>query len=285
MWGERILLLGLAWIILSAAPENMAAGNASTDVEAGAKADSAKVAPPPEVASTTQVERCPDLKATNGPEICAAWRAAQASQEAVEVSRNALLWNIAAFAAVLATLIATAWASWAATRAARAADRSVKLAEDTAKRQLRAYVLPSKFKIAGLLAGQRPRITYLLRNVGQTPAHEVRLGAIVVWGASDASPHFMKIRFPKAAESPSKTVLGAGEEADARMVFASTITGELADALRSGASTMVMGGAISYRDIFKRRRLVTFKVYLDSMHIEEDGNAHFTVCSRGNSAN
>jgi hypothetical protein len=82
---------------------------------------------------------------------------------------------VAAFTALLffATL-----ALWLSTR------NLVRGADKTAERQLRAYLSIEPVSLRDFVAGRRPMVVFIVKNIGQTPAHRVR-----IIGDMDIFPH------------------------------------------------------------------------------------------------
>jgi hypothetical protein len=89
---------------------------------------------------------------------------------------------IAAFTVVLG--IATGILGIATWKLWRATDALVTGADKTAERQLRAYVSIEPVGLQDFVADRRPRVTFIVKNIGQTPAHRVR-----IVGDMDIFPH------------------------------------------------------------------------------------------------
>ena len=160
------------------------------------------------------------------------------------------------------------------------------IAGATAKRQLRAYVMASNFRISGVEDGRTPRVHYVIKNSGQTPAYEVRHYAQIFWSENNESVHETKIRLGKAdPDRISISVIGAGETAETDWLFSTPLT--IADivAIHTGAAIMGIAGVMSYRDVFGRRHLATFKKMLTPHYLEENGCGRFMACRKGNHAN
>jgi hypothetical protein len=103
-------------------------------------------------------ERCENINTDNGPDICAQWVAANAARDGAKVSRETLYWNIAAFFAILFTLIATAWAAFAASAAAKAANLSLDLFQAAESGQLIPKIRQTDYTT----------VTVTLHNTGRT---------------------------------------------------------------------------------------------------------------------
>lgn len=229
--------------------------------------------------------RCEDPGAHNGSQLCAQWAAANAARESAAISLQSLRWSIGGFIALLLTLVASGWAAWAATKAARAAERSIELADASAKRQLRSYLVAKNFQLKNVEAGQAPVLTYEVKNVGQTPAYNVRVLAERFETAEGECVSKVKRRFSPVKGPISETVLGSGDASRCGFVFDAPLNSDQVAGIRAGTRCVGVFGVISYRDIFKRRHLVTFKLFLHQDHLEDDGTATLSACADGNRAN
>lgn len=205
--------------------------------------------------------------------------------EAREANRIAADENIRAAGRAEATAHETAAALAAQKQSADAAAAQVRLSEETARRQLRAYIIVKTFRIAGLVAGKKPDVTFFMRNVGQTPAYDVRCYSQIFYADSLEQVHHGKLRFEKSIGPISSTVIGAGEQAETGFWLVNALDEEAIDKIQSGERYVGVFGALSYRDIFKRRRLLTFRVCLSHLALQEDGTGQLGTCARGNKAN
>jgi hypothetical protein len=145
-------------------------------------------------------------------------------------------------AAFTALLFCATWLLWRATK------KLVQGAEDTSKRQLRAYVIAKAGDIQEIDNGFL--LTATLKNTGQTPAMNVRVGGEsfpAEYPLTTERPH------PKPGTDHGLT-LGAGEE----FHCAYRITGEaaeIADALKqvqAGSFGFWIQGHVIYDDCFGR---------------------------------
>ena len=66
-------------------------------------------------------------------------------------------------------------------RAAAAAEQSLRHAEGTAEKQLRAYVLATEGRVAGLNGNGPVKVQVSIKNSGQTPASKMRVEMDVSW--------------------------------------------------------------------------------------------------------
>jgi hypothetical protein len=165
---------------------------------------------------------------------------------------------------------------WRATRGL------VEGAEDTAERQLRAYV-HARFteKTTHVVAGQKITCEMIIENSGQTPAYDVHSNTNIC--AAD---------FPFSGLPPLTYVPGAGSRnvIHPRQTFTTTAESDsvlsaedLRSAMEGTTKRLYLYGEVRYRDIFGEARYTRFRL------MSPPGLAHpratFGFCHEGNEAN
>lgn len=177
------------------------------------------------------------------------------------------------------TIFFTAWASIAAARAAKAADRAVEVTEDTARRQLRAYVMPSKTTL--LFREDRClEVVLHIENAGQTPASD-----LIVLTRLLVTPTHETVDFSALAKEKtpfSRTSIGP------RVV--TTINNStpvpLADAyvlqIEKGGVIVYCWGTIHYKDVFGDPQTTKFRYQFSGKKLQPK-NA-MIYCDQGNEA-
>ncbi len=146
--------------------------------------------------------------------------------------------------------------------------------------QLRAYLSVQDLQVNNFSVGDKPRFEFLIRNNGNTPAYDVQYIAQVY--LSD-DPKAYKVRFP-SIEWQSKLIV-APSYANSGFVGGDTVMTKAAyEAVMSGKLVPVLAGYIVYRDIFKKRRYVTFRATFERTHFE-DGHGFLTLANKHNRAN
>jgi hypothetical protein len=154
---------------------------------------------------------------------------------------------LAAFTTILG--IATAILAYATRRLVDGAD-------DTAQRQLRAYVFPQNSEIRKFGSDQSPEGWVEIRNTGNTPAYKLqRRGGIML------TP-FPAQRFPEHdwTTPSSKSDLGPGGEVYlGPITFPNAFTREQIARVVSGESAIYLWGEIRYIDAFKQPRTTKFR--------------------------
>ena len=135
----------------------------------------------------------------------------------------------------------------------RATKKLVEGAEDTAKRQLRAYVLPEKAWLTNL-GDLRPTFHFQAKNYGQTPAHEVTVW--VGWRYFDIGDVQIPIQRPEIPNL-SKYLLGPqGFTFHTDQVY---LEDERKRKIREGKAIFFILGDIQYKDIFGTDRITKFR--------------------------
>lgn len=214
-----------------------------------------------------------------------------AAQEAVA---GAAFWvGVIAFLQLIATVLGllyirgTLKASLLAVEDTSEATEAMKLqneiAEDTAQRQLRAYVIAKDQAVTNMKAGQEPVFICKLDNSGQTPAYEVRCIASAFFTVEEPDTYRVMFR-DKPKGKHSKDTIGGGDFKVLPISSQEPLSEFDLSMIYSGRVTAIFAGIISYRDAFKRRRLSTFKYYLPLKPSGSDV-VDMISCGTGNYAN
>jgi len=209
-------------------------------------------------------------------DLCAQWKAADSANDAAYYAKLQIWAAAFGMLGLLVTIYLTL-------KAVRTAQQSVAVAQDTARRQLRAYIIASAFRVENLKVGAVPRVTFRIRNAGQTPAYEVRAVFQLFFSAAGAS-HETKVRFSYLPEM-SKGVLGAGGIIRFEVSFGERLDEARFKGICEGTEEVGIFGVFSYRDAFKRRRLGTFKRFLHHRLWNGKPSGRLAICTKGNSAN
>jgi hypothetical protein len=154
----------------------------------------------------------------------------------------------------------------------------VKDAEDTAERQLRAYVLPEKALLLNI-NDATPRYIFHAKNYGQTPAHELTVW--VAWRYFDIG----KIDIPVARPANlqlSKYLLGPqGFTTTSDTVY---LDDDRKTKIRNGQAMFFLFGDARYKDVFGRDRISTFR-FAWGGGFSVDTTGPLDVHDEGNDAN
>jgi len=139
-----------------------------------------------------------------------------------------------------------------------AAEAAVSVAQDTARRQLRAYVC-----VAGLIRTKDPgepdgpgfAIWIDVKNVGQTPAYD-----LFHWAKIDVREFPLNGGFDiYCVESPSRCIISSGDKNIAFTAFKRDLTPLEEQAILANGKAIYVYGEIDYRDIFGKRYINQFR--------------------------
>jgi hypothetical protein len=152
----------------------------------------------------------------------------------------------------------------------------VRGADETAKRQLRAYVFTRSPSVTGLRSRDGIKATCKLENFGQTPAYGVTCastlsvmkyppGTVIVVGGMGPV---------------SQLDLGPRGVCTIRASHRALSDDEIAE-IRSGKKALYLNGAIAYTDCFKRSQSTEFMLMKNGDDLDSDS---MDVCPVGNKA-
>lgn len=158
-----------------------------------------------------------------------------------------------------------------------AGEKQLTHSQDTAKRQLRAYVGLRSPKIEGTAIGEHPKVTLLFQNAGQTPAHEVT----VQYGIG--VDHFPQPQLERRLdEAKSVAVLLPGAFMKPSLISSGPTLRQIEiDAVNAGSAAIYCFGVVKYRDIFGDPHQTDFSLmiggdlggYPDNLKVTKTGNA------------
>jgi len=220
------------------------------------EASQPNTAPPEEPPTSTQAPMS-DTVAANTPE-----------KTEKKTSPDWLVWFTGALVLVgacqlIAMLVQAKWMRrtvGVAQDSADAANATVKTMQDTAERELRAYVLAT--------TGQRHRdatrkdassVKIVIKNFGATPAYE-----LTNWMGVDIFrwPLPTDLGTPENTDrNRSMSILGPGDTSELGGPLNTLLTAEQEAQIRRGEYAMVLWGEIKYRDAFNIRRVTRFRYF------------------------
>ena len=151
-------------------------------------------------------------------------------------------------ALVLATLIVTVLAN-------KAAFKMIRVTEDTARRQLRAYVVIDKVEIRSFEVGKPLDIHISMKNCGQTPASDYR-----GWYTIDITPYILSGEYDGISyETWSRYPLGPGMPASAYPESPIIVTQHFFDMITKGTEILRVWGRDEYTDIFGKSHFLEYR--------------------------
>jgi hypothetical protein len=169
----------------------------------------------------------------------------------------------------------------AAKESAEVAQTTVKTMEDTAERQLRAYIHVGGGKDKGpiLDAPDGPEVWLLLKNTGQTPAYKVEH-----WIKAGILPYPLNsdLTGPDESAKMTKIVLPPGVEMNLFWKTGTPLERAQIDAIRDGTECrLYVWGEVHYLDAFDKPRFTKFRF----MHGGPTRGVDIEACEEGNDAN
>lgn len=190
---------------------------------------------------------CYNAKDKDAADLCAQWRSAIAGEKAAHEARRATTWSIVATLLNALGLVAVGAALYLTIQSNR-------IARDTARRQLRAYV---SVKVMGLevTADSQGNLGLVFRTVarngGETPAYDCNhYGTISAIPRNEAA---LRLSAPMPIDDPSSaggSVIHAGEEFTSVMRNNAVLDSLAITALKAGEANLFAFGVTSYTDTF-----------------------------------
>lgn len=217
-------------------------------------ASEAKSVPPPSL-SAPQLSQ-PELQTAD---LIAQQRMAQAAEDLLFYT-NLGNWLLAF------TLCASAIAALAGAAAALSARDSVRTAKQTAERQLRAYVGPSKNQIVRLTVGTYPRVKLTFKNYGQTPATNFTYGFKWKFAKDDS---FQERGLPTASHPGSFTLNPGSTFATIETAPFVLTDKQLAD-IKTYRQRLYVWGQVEFDDIFKQRHSLRSFVFVSGKYLIDE---------------
>lgn len=163
------------------------------------------------------------------------------------------------------------------TEAVEVARRANEIAQETAQRQLRAYVEIGNMRVKNFRVGEAPLLSFESRNFGQTPAYRFTLFSN--WRlVGDADKE--RILRAECRLDGSRADLASGATVT-QFTELPMLEQAAYDAILNGKRKFVVFGVASYRDIFGTRRRVLFKHVLIPERLD-GGSVSFELCRRNN---
>ena len=218
-------------------------------------------------------------------DLCAQWHAANAAQDGAFWTKWGVLIGIVGSSLLLWQIILTRQAvkdTSGATVAMREANR---IALDTSKRELRAYITTEDHEVINFQIGAKAGHQCKVYNRGHTPAYNVRIWSrpiAVITAGTDL--HRAKV-FRAETVTQSSATLGPGQWVGHTNALNSPLVEDSYVGICVGGVAIVWAGVVTYRDAFGRLRRTTFKYFVTGSGETLPGFFDMTACSRGNIAN
>jgi hypothetical protein len=137
----------------------------------------------------------------------------------------------------------------------------VKGAEETAQKQLRAYVYVSSIDIIKVDSDTGPETTIVIKNSGQTPAYKATHANVFYWTQFPLKKPVPPIPFDVAGDGGSVFELGPGDSS-VKPKRRSPLSAAAIAGLKDGTFILYLYGEIRYTDAFNQPRWTRYKAML-----------------------
>lgn len=182
---------------------------------------------------------------------------------------------------ILIGTIALLWTLYLTRSATKAAQDAVGVTRKMGEAQTRAYLSVSPVSVSSFKAGEKMRIIYNIKNLGNSPAfgiyfhHAVRVVPVhEVSSFKFREPY--KMDFEDFNISPKQKLMTDAEFNILKANF---------DQIKSETSVLLVCGHVRYKDVFRRTRRLTFCYKLAPQEIDVDGRGFLQAHSKHNRAN
>jgi hypothetical protein len=217
---------------------------------------------------------CSNPNSHDEADLCIQREIAAYTNRSIDLGWAQFLFSALGFIALLITIYLTY-------RATNAAERAVAVAEDTAKRELRAYVHVCEAKITNANSDEwGPTISVGIQNFGQTPAYAVVHKFNYLFQMA-GTPNFEKAILAKH---------NSGDIGHGQILFQSTLIpfakwNRHKPMIIAGNNKFFVFGEITYFDAFEKTITRTTK-YRFEIVVDDEGisDGNLAVCHDGNSA-
>lgn len=183
-------------------------------------------------------------------DLCAQMRLAKAAEDIAALADRQTMLSYLELTALLLTLFALSVAAIVAVRALR-------MARDTARRELRAYVFPIYAHIRDVRAS-RPTFVIDVKNFGQTPAYGLRMNTALHSGSHPLNTKLV----PEVQSSIATAQLAPQAALFDEIALNHSLSANEISALAEGSAAIYLFGEIEYFDIYKKKRWTTFRMRL-----------------------
>ena len=169
---------------------------------------------------------------------------------------TALLWR-----ATRKALADSGAAAQAAHRSAMAAEAGLDHARETARRQLRAYVIVTDVKLNKIDPDGRLTATARLENTGQTPALDVTQHQQII-GVASSTDLTHEFEYRGVPNPSSQAPLASGKHRLAKV--SAEGASNILERVSRGEVIMIFRGWVRYKDVFGQDCETKYRFYLDA---------------------
>lgn len=157
--------------------------------------------------------------------------------------------------------------------------RTVGHMEESAEKQLRAYVMISDGTVTDLRVGNEPKARIIIKNSGQTPAYDLQQ-----WSVMGSGPYPLNGSLPDRDHHVPLPALPLAPNGSLEIIrsLGKLITQHVYDGVVAGEAAIYIVGRISYRDAYGIDRVTNFRLLCSGPDGINDGRT--SVTQEGNDA-
>jgi hypothetical protein len=204
-------------------------------------------------------------------DLCQQWATSVAARETLRVVEEQLTVTKIEIAFLIVTLLLSGVATYAAVR-------SVSISQDTARKQLRAYVIVTGVEIKQVQSEYIPNVFIGIKNFGSTPAYE----GVIRFTGKAISEKNLKFNLDQAFEV-RLPVIGPNQEITQVQLIGQPTWNLMKAFITKGEFGFYVYGIIDYKDTFQQPQTTRFR---HKLSIDDEGlkDAHLDPCQDGNNA-
>lgn len=214
---------------------------------------------------------CESAQSREDRDLCQQWRMAQAAESQAGWTEAQFWITLAEVIGLLLVVIYTAKTARDAGRNAAAAEAIVKVSQETAERQLRAYVHVESIALEYIKESREWMVIATIKNHGLTPAKRCRIRIGVNYGTAQIDMRFCASR--AIASRPLGSIPPSGRTDHSMTV----VENNAWDSFVKGRMEMYAWGRIEYEDVSGKARATWFRMKKAYGPIKS-----FSLCSYGN---
>jgi hypothetical protein len=202
------------------------------------------------------------------------WQAGERQMELIE--RNAVKQS----AEMLESLSASRSLAIAAAKSADAALTANDIAKVSAERQLRAYLALFKARIENVATGEKPNVSFKVRNMGQTPAFKLS-GHVGIGFGPFPIPRGAKVILPASPDEISRVDLAPKMRVAHSATMGVPLTEIQFNQLNERKAAIYIVANIEFTDAFNRKWIQRLRLMYNWRGLHSGSNK-VEVCAEGN---
>lgn len=152
--------------------------------------------------------------------------------------------------------------------------------QDTAERQLRAYLSVMKARIENVAVGEKPKVSFKVKNMGQTPAHKLS-GHVGIGIGKYPIPKGSKVNPPPSPDEISRVNLAPTMRVTHGAMMGVPLTEVQFNEIRDGKTAIYVVANIEFADAFDRKWIQRLRLMYTCRGLQSGSNK-LEVCEEGN---